>query len=258
MDGLDGSRSDPPEDGLGKQPVHRRVEGHIWRRVVSGFVVLVPLLITLWIVQLMLSVVDGLFRREDGVLSILVNGRLWDVPGIGFALTLALLYIIGAFFAGRRLQHWQDVVLTKIPIVRGIYTVARQATQALSSPVGARYRRVVFVEWPRPGVLALGFVTGQIESPGDGHPSTVAVYIPTVPNPTSGMLAWLPEDQIIETHLSVEQAMKAVFSGGIVLPESPEMAGLASRIGAPEAEEASGADLGPHIRVEEAGESGSA
>lgn len=228
---MDGHLDSPEGVPLGDQEssaqrTGRRVERHIGRRLVSGFILLVPLLITLWILQLVFSIVDGLFRGEGGVFSFLIDGRPWDVPGIGVAVTLVLLYVIGAFFSGRRVQALQDAVLTKIPVFRTIYGVARQATDALSRPVGHRYRRVVFVEYPRPGLLALGFVTGHIHAAAEGRIDTIAVYIPTVPNPTSGMLAWLPSDQVIETPITVEEAMKAVFSGGTVLPQSSDLAAL--------------------------------
>ena len=213
---LAGSEEDAPRVSL-----IRRIEHHVWRRVLSGFLVLIPVLITFLTLRLIFGYVDGFFRPffEDRDIPL-------DFPGIGVAISLAVLYVVGAFFAGKRAKAWQDAVLTRVPMVRSIYGAARQATDALSAPTGERYRRVVFIEWPRPGVLTLGFVTGQIRSVGRGGVDTVAVYIPTVPNPTSGMLAWLPEDQLIETHLTVEEAMKAVFSGGIVLPPSPELAGL--------------------------------
>ena len=203
-----------------------RVERHIGRRLLSSFILLVPLLITLWVFQFAFSIVDGLFRVEGGLFSFLVRDRPWDIPGIGILITFVLLYFIGAFLSGKRVQAWQDAVLTKIPIFRSIYGVARQATDALSSPARARYSRVVFVEYPRPGVLALGFVTGHIHAVEEGRVGTIVVYIPTVPNPTSGMLAWLPSDQVIETPITVEEAMKVVFSGGIVLPKSSDLATL--------------------------------
>ena len=203
-------------------PFLRRVERHISRRIVSGFILLVPVLVTLWVILIAFFFVDGLFRGTSGLLSVFGDDRPWDFPGIGVLITLVVLYLVGAFFAGERLQRWQDAILSRIPIFRGIYGVARQATKALSGPVGHHFSRVVFVEWPRPGVRALGFVTGHLEShDGNDANAKVAVYIPTVPNPTSGMLAFVSEEDIIESNITVQDAMKTVFSGGIVLPEPP-------------------------------------
>ncbi|MQG70468.1 MAG: DUF502 domain-containing protein, partial [SAR202 cluster bacterium] len=89
---------------------------------------------------------------------------------------------------------------------------------ALSTGSQHEFSRVVFVEWPRPGVTAMGLVTGHCHMP-DSDTMKIVVYIPTVPNPTSGMLAILDEDQVTETDITVEEAMKVVFSGGIILPD---------------------------------------
>jgi uncharacterized membrane protein len=187
----------------------------------SGFFLLVPLLITFLILRFAFLFLDGIFRGDDGLLNFVLKDKPWDIQGMGVVLSLVLLYIVGAFFAGKRSQAWQDAVLTKIPIIKTIYGVARQATKGLDTPMGHHYSRVVFVEWPRPGVKAMGFVTGHFANTQDGGRPLVAVYIPTVPNPTSGMLAFVMEEDIIETDISVQDAMKMVFSGGIVLPEMP-------------------------------------
>ena len=197
----------------------RRAEHHVWRRVASGFLVLVPLLITLWILYIVFSFLDGFIRRAPLPWPL-------DFPGIGVVLSLVTLYIVGAFFAGQRLRTWQDAVLTRIPIVRSIYGVARQATEALSTPGAGHFSRVVFVEYPRPGLRAMGFVTGHYTDDREDGGRQVVVYIPTVPNPTSGMMAWVPEEEVVDADFTVEEAMKAVFSGGIVLPNEPHMRGL--------------------------------
>ena len=121
--------------------------------------------------------------------------------------------------AGRRAVSWQNAVLSRIPVVKSIYGVAKQATDSLTSPSGHQFSRVVFIEWPRQGLLALGFITGHCPSPTADGTDLLVVYIPTVPNPTSGNLAFVTEDKVIETKLTVEEAMKIVFSGGMVLPE---------------------------------------
>lgn len=213
-----------PEHGSAngsKPPSPRRLERHFTRRILSGFLLLAPLLITLWVVLFVFTTVDNLFRGENGLLSFFVRDRPWDVWGIGFVITIALLYLIGLFFSGNRSKAIQDAVLSRIPIVSGIYNVARQATDTLSGPAGHHFNRVVMVEWPRPGVAAMGFATGRLDGADNGGKTMVAVYIPTVPNPTSGMLAFFPEEDLTDTNVSIQDAMKTVFSGGVVLPELP-------------------------------------
>ena len=211
----------------------QRVEGHILRRMFSGLFVLIPALVTVWILYFVLSQVDKFMRT-------LVRGSQLDAldkAGLGVAIALIALYVVGMLVAnrlGRRAIGWQSAVLTRIPVVRSIYGVAKQAADTLSSPTGHRFIRVVFIQWPREGVLAMGFVTGQFHSPIKGE-TLVGVYIPTVPNPTSGNLAFVPEEEIVETSMTVEDAMKMVFSGGIVLPKALSQQPRASLSRPPEA-----------------------
>ncbi len=190
-----------------------RLERHLWRRVVSGFLVVVPLALTFLVFRFVVTYLDDIIRPT------FANTPL-DFPAVGLVVVLIALYLIGAAVSarlGRKAFDVQHAVLTRVPVVKSVYGVARQATDALSTPMERRINRVVFIEWPRPGFRALGFVTGYVPAT-DEHPSWVIVYVPTVPNPTSGNLAFVTEEEIIDTEITVEQAMKTVFSGGTVPP----------------------------------------
>ena len=212
-------RRQPDREGLKPESVEvrvnflTRVERHVWRRVVSGFLVVVPLALTFLVFRFVVTYLDDILRPR------FTNTPL-DFPGIGLVVILVALYLIGAIVSarlGRKAFDVQHAVLTKVPVVKSIYGVARQATDALSTPMERQVNRVVFIEWPRPGYRALGFVTGYIPA-DDEHPRWVIVYVPTVPNPTSGNLAFVVEEEIIDTNISVEEAMKTVFSGGTIPP----------------------------------------
>ena len=214
---------DPSQD---HRTAFQRVEGHVLGRMGSGLLVLIPLLITLVVMNFLFVGFARMFRPLIDVIRESPYVKDVSVPYVWAAFIIILfssLYILGALVASRagrrRVVAWQGAVLSRIPIVKSIYSVAHQATEALSSPLGHEFSRVVFLEWPRPGMRALGFVTGHSHALGDDERSLVVVYIPTVPNPTSGNLAFVSEDEVIETDLSIEDAMKVVFSGGIVLPE---------------------------------------
>ena len=112
-------------------------------------------------------------------------------------------------------------MINYVPVARTLYGVTQQATASVGSR--ANFSRVVFIEWPRDGMMAMGFVTGRARAPGKEE-DLVSVYVPTVPNPTSGNMAFVLEDDVVETDVAVEDAMKLIFSGGIVLPESISMA----------------------------------
>ena len=205
---------DPPQASLKH---HQRLERHLLRTTAAGVLVLIPLLVTVAIVNFVVVTVDGVIRPLA-----FVKDTPWDVWGIGLAFVLVAFYIVGLLVSGgagrRKVVQWQGAILSRVPIVKSIYGVAQQATDTLSSSMGHQFSRVVFIEWPRPGYKALGFVTGHLHYPAEER-AVLVVYVPTVPNPTSGNLAFVPVENVVETDMSVEEAMKVVFSGGIVLPD---------------------------------------
>lgn len=228
------------------------LERHVLGRLGRGFLVLVPLIVTLVIVGYTLVKLRDIFRPT--IINVVIkNPPLEGVPGITplawtvlLVLVLAFFYVVGALvMAGsrRRVVQLQSAVLSRIPVVKTIYGVARQATDALATSQHS-FSRVVLLEWPRPGVMAMGFVTGHCHLPADNR-TMLVVYIPTVPNPTSGMLAILPETEVNDTDITVEDAMKMVFSGGIVLPDAMRFSSfLTAKQPKPEASLESSADEG--------------
>ena len=204
-----------------------RFKRHVWQCIVRGFLLLIPLFITILIVRYLVGFAGSVISPfVDFVIS---RPVLEDVPGATLivwtavtASALMLFYGLGMLVTGEKGQHRValgiNTFLSRIPVVKSIYDVANQATQALSTPREDAFSRVVFLEWPRPGVKALGLVTGQCVLPHDDR-TMLVVYIATVPNPTSGMLAVVPEDEVVDAGINVEEAMKIIFSGGIVIPE---------------------------------------
>ena len=199
-----------PETDAGRDlNIFRRVERHIQRTTFAGLLELVPLIVTVIVLLFIIRHADMVIRPLP-----FVEGRPWDFPGIGLIVAAVVFYLIGLLIAtrpGRKLMDLKASFLGVVPIVKTVYGVTLQAASALSSEY--KFTRVVFVEWPREGMVAMGFVTGRAFSRPAGY-SMVVVYIPTVPNPTSGNLALVNEDDIVETDLTVEDAMKLVFSGG--------------------------------------------
>lgn len=194
--------------------IFKRVESHVQGRTLAGLLDLVPLLVTLLVVLFLVEKTDGLIRPLP-----FVAGRPWDFPGIGLVVGIAVFYILGLIIAtriGLKLSGWKDNLIACIPVIRNIFGVTRQVMTSFTSQY--TFSRVVFLEWPREGMIAMGFVTGRAYSTRTKE-SMAIVYIPTIPNPTSGNMALVMEDDLVETDLAVDDAMKLVFSGGIVLPE---------------------------------------
>ena len=217
-----------PEDGAPERvPAFRKVERHFWRRMSRGLLVIIPLLVTFLILRYLVVILENLIRPVTTlILEIPYIGHIPASTPIAWLIAvsgiLVFLYVLGWIVTGERGQRSVKAalnsVLDRIPVVGKIYTVANQATEAISTPMSSQYSRVVFLDWPREGVRAMGLVTGQYYVPNEDR-VMLTIYIATVPNPTSGMLAIIPEDEVVETDISVEDAMKIIFSGGIVLPD---------------------------------------
>lgn len=139
---------------------------------------------------------------------------------ISFLLLLLAITGIGALtsgFIGRRLVNWLDRLIQRVPLARSIYTAARQLTDAVFIKRSS-LRKTVLVEYPRRGLYAIGFLTSEKPVLLGANRRAYLVFFPTTPNPTSGWLALVPEEDVVETDLSIEEGLKFVVSGGLALP----------------------------------------
>jgi uncharacterized membrane protein len=140
-----------------------------------------------------------------------------EVPGVGFAVTIVLIFIIGVVVSnilGRRLLRYGESLINRVPIAHHLYNGIRQIVQAFAAPDKTGFMQVVLVEFPRRGTRTLGFITN--ETSDESGRKLLNIFIPTSPNPTSGFLQILSEDQVIRTDMSVDDALKMVVSGGRV------------------------------------------
>lgn len=227
-----GNGASPPDE---KVRFHKRLERHLFRTTIAGFIILFPLFVTIIVMVALFNYVHSAFgalvRLGGNYLLTVFNAHGTWVESIVLAagplesmiILLIMLYIFGVlikFSAGRKAVQIKQAVLSNLPVTKAIYKVARQVMESvIAQGDGRQFSRVVFVEWPREGYLAIGFITAHCYSEKISDQSLMVVYIPTVPNPTSGNLAYIPEDEVVETDLTVEEAMKIVFSGGMVHPD---------------------------------------
>ncbi len=203
----------------------------------AGMLVTAPIAITVYIALLLISFVD---ERVFALIPPVYNLETYlpfAVPGIGVVLMIVILTLIGAVAAGylgKLLLRLSDRLLNRMPVVRGIYSAAKQIVETVISNKSVAFREVVLIEYPRAGVWTIGFLTGKTiqqigETVGRGM---VNVFVPTTPNPTSGFLLFLPESDVHRLPMSVEEGIKLVISAGIVvpparrLPESPRPASV--------------------------------
>ena len=194
------------------------------RWLLAGLLVLVPLAITLAVLNWIVGTLDQTLQilpeawRPDKLIGV-------HIPGFGVLLTLSIVLLIGAItsnFLGKKLVTWGDVLLHRIPIVRSIYSSVKQVSDTLFSENGNAFRKALLVQWPREGVWTIGFQTGTPGGdvinhlPGD----YVSVYVPTTPNPTGGYFVMLKRGDCIELKMSVDEALTYVISMGVVVPGS--------------------------------------
>ena len=193
--------------------------------LITGLLIWIPLVITLWVLKL---IVDGL----DQVLLLLPQEWRTEsvfgmhIPGLGVVITLAIVLATGVFatnFLGARLvQFWHDV-LHRIPVVRSIYSSVKQVSDTLLAQDGHSFRRAVLVEFPQRGQWAIAFVVGPPSErmAGQLRRDSLVVYVPTAPNPTSGYTLIVPPDEVRDLDMSVDDALKFVISLGVVGAEGP-------------------------------------
>jgi uncharacterized membrane protein len=190
---------------------------HLKAKFITGLFVVVPLGITVFILKFLFNFADGILGSYlDSIFSAFVVHREYHIPGLGMLTGAVVIYFSGLLASnviGTRLLRWWDELLSKIPLVKSIYNSSKQLTQVFKEGKTS-YRRAVFVEWPRVGVRAVGFVTAEVERDGE---RLVVVYVPTMPNPTSGFALFFPESEVYESGMTVEEAVKFVVSGGAVV-----------------------------------------
>jgi len=190
----------------------------------SGLLVIVPLAITLWVLNWIIGTLDQTLWLLPEEWQLWVGQH--RVRGLGVIFTLAILLGVGAIasnFIGKRLLGWGDAVVRRIPVVRSIYSSVKQVSDTLFSESGNAFRTAVLIEWPRPGAWTIAFVTG---TPGGDvlnylQDDYLGVYVPTTPNPTGGYFVMLKRSDCIELKMSVDEALKYIVSMGVVVPGGP-------------------------------------
>ncbi len=202
----------------------------IRRRLLTGLLVVFPIFITFFVIKFLFGLIGGILSPVVKKIFIFLGFSLpnstideFIITSIAFILTFVALYFIGVFstnFFGKLMLGYFEVILNKTPVIKNIYTSSKKLIEIVSLPSRKAFKRVVIVEYPRVGMKAFAFVTGSIKSK-DGT-NLASIFIPTTPNPTSGFLIYLPEGDIVETNMSIEEGMKLIVSGGILVPEQIE------------------------------------
>lgn len=199
---------------------------------VTGLLVLVPLVITLWVLSMIVGTLDqSLFLLPpEWRPEFLIGFRL---PGVGTILTLAIIFLTGLVtrnIIGNRLLMLWELLLQRIPVVNSIYSSVKQVSDTLLSSSGNAFRKALLVQYPHAGCWTIAFQTGIPSGDVAQHlqGEHVSVYVPTTPNPTSGFFLIFPRQDTIELEMSVDEALKYIVSMGVVAPPVHRKSPIAS------------------------------
>lgn len=210
-----------------RQPYTTRLRNYFF----TGLVICAPLAITAYLTWNLVQWIDGWVKPY---LPDVYNPDLYlpfSIPGFGVLVALIVITMIGFLTAnliGRSIISYGEYLLSRMPVVRNIYSALKQIFETVFREGSDSFQSVVLVEYPRKGIWALAFVAtdtlGEVQAhlrePANGQ--TVSVFLPTTPNPTSGFLLFVPVQDVIPLDMSVEEAAKLVISAGLVAPEFKE------------------------------------
>ena len=192
------------------------------RYLVAGLLVWLPLGVTLFLLNLAVSLMDRTLLlipeeyRPENLLG-------WELPGLGVVLTILLLLITGvlaANFVGRAFVGGWESLMDRIPVVRSVYSAAKNFAEIVFSDTSHAFKNVLLVEYPRKGIYSLAFQTstdlGEVQ--GRTGEEVVGCFVPTTPNPTSGFIIILPKKDVTVLDMEVDEALKMIISLGVVVP----------------------------------------
>lgn len=197
------------------------------RRMLTGLLLILPVYVTYFVVKFLFGFVGGtlspVIRKVLQFYGVALPRSSLDefiITFLGLILTFISLYFIGIFaanFVGKAIIKYFENLLTKTPFVKNIYSSVKQIIHSVSLPGKQAFKRVVLVDFPKEGTKSIGFVTGATKY--NNEKNFITVFIPTTPNPTTGFIIFTTEDDVLDANLTVEEAFKILFSGGVLTPD---------------------------------------
>ena len=200
------------------------------KTVLAGLLILVPLALTVFVLRELFQLLDGIFAPLiDRILAAVLERDELHIPGLGLLLTAIVVLLLG-WLSRSRLIHTMERLIQRIPVAKSIYGGTKGILEIIARDQTEAFKRVVLIEYPKKDLFAIAFVTagarwGEID---ERMEDLLMVFLPTTPNPTSGFLLLVPRSETIEMPISVEEGVRMVISGGILLPKPR----LAQRTGA--------------------------
>ncbi|TCL09370.1 putative membrane protein [Shimia isoporae] len=199
--------------------------GRLRSSFLTGIVVILPIGLTIWLIWTLVGWVDGFVLPliPDNIQPENYIGI--NLRGVGLIIFLIFTVFVGWIakgLIGRSLIKWGEGVVARMPVVRSIYSGAKQIAETVFAQTERSFEKACLIEYPRRGIWAIGFIStnakGEVAETAATTSALMSVFVPTTPNPTSGFLLFFPKDDIIELDMSVEDAAKLVISAGLVYP----------------------------------------
>lgn len=191
------------------------IGGKIRRVFLAGIFTAIPIYVTYRVLAIIIQFMD---RFLAPVIQPVIERSLgFRIPGLGMVLMIISLFLLGLFvtnFLGRALYGWFEKILLRIPVASNVYNFAKQIMQTFSPEQRKAFLKVVWLQYPRPGLWTLGFVTGSTES-ADGEPH-YNIFVATTPNPTSGYVVFVAQKDTILSNMTIEEGFKLLISGGTI------------------------------------------
>ena len=201
----------------------------------TGLIIITPIALTIWLIWSVVGWIDARVwaivpdaYQPHRYIQTLYNIQIseqYDIPGIGLVVFLVFTIFVGWMgkgFVGRSLIRWAEGVVNRMPVVRSVYSGAKQIAETVLNKKNNSFDKACLIEYPRKGIWAIGFVStkarGEIANLSPEGKELISIFVPTTPNPTSGFLLFFPSTDIRELDMSVEDAAKLVISAGLVYP----------------------------------------
>ena len=227
---------DGPDHAIVHPPRRRGLLARFRANFLTGLVVVAPVGLTLWLIWTVTGWIDGWvlpfvpanYQPDRLIKDIFGEDTAINLRGVGVVVFLLFTVVVGWIakgLMGRSLIAWGESLVDRMPVVRSIYNGVKQVAETVFNQTEAKFDKACMIEYPRPGIWAIGFVStiarGEIlaKLPDD---EVMTVFLPTTPNPTSGFLLYVPKRDVTFLDMSVEDAAKLVISAGLVYPSAKE------------------------------------
>ena len=188
----------------------------IKRYFVSGVLVVVPIILTYVVIKFLVDTFDRLLQ------PLLCQLLGYNLPGLGIVVTFLLILLAGLLtrnFIGAEIHRLVEKLLNRLPIIRTVYSAAKQLLEAIALPSMNSFKEVVLIEYPRKGTFVICFISQKFKLEKDGQlRDFMAIFVPSTPTPISGMVVIVAAEDVIYLDMTIEEAIKYLVSGGVVSP----------------------------------------